>query len=130
MKIQLAATFLVLGAVAVHIREGDDQIQADEDYRDGYTLGLEDAEDYAEEIEELSDDFLWGYVDGVTDGLFPGWNEEQEGAAPEIILPEGVTLNQAYEQCQKEDNIEKGDCAKLVHYCKTAEGDVYAAQEA
>ena len=105
MKIQLAATFLILGAVAVHIREGDEQTQADEDYADGYQLGLEDADSYAEVIEELSDDFLWGYVDGVTDGLFPGWNEDPAlGAKPEITLPDGVTLNQAFEYCSKEEN--------------------------
>ena len=97
MKIQLSTTFLVLGAVAVHIREGDEQIQADIDYEEGYLLGLESADDYAEYVEELSDDFLWGYVDGVTDGLFPDLVEDPAlGAEPEIILPDGVTLNQAF----------------------------------
>ena len=121
MKLQVA-TLLILGAVAVHIRD-ENQTQADLDYEEGYNAGTEAAEEGAEEAEDLSEDFLWGYLDGLTEGLFPGWDYDGSDYAegderPQIELPPGVTLNQAYTFCSKPENLQEQNCASLVNYCR------------
>ena len=79
MKLQSAAT-IVLGAYAIGARE--ESADADERYDDGFKHGVEAAKELAARLGDRSEDYIWGYIDALTEAMIPGW-EDQDGEGGE-----------------------------------------------
>ena len=139
MKLQFAAA-LILGAYAIGVRE--ESADADERYDDGFKHGVEAAKELAARLGDRSEDYIWGYIDALTEAMIPGW-EDQDGeggesyegddyehgdAKPTITLPDGVTLADAYDFCKRTENAKQEGCPDLVNYCKVEVAECTAAQ--
>ena len=130
MKIAFA---LIACAAAINIREEDwEHTAEDDEYELGYAAGVEAAGTVGAE----SEDFYWGFADGVLYTLIPDWetgdeeweDEDYHGEGwkegdeePIIELPDGVTLYDAFMFCSDDANAAtEPACTDLKNYCTAA----------
>ena len=132
MKIAFA---LLACAAAINIRE-DEIAPEDVEYEAGYAAGVEAATGI-----EGSEDYLWGFADGVLFTAIPDWEEDEwededyhgegwkEGdEEPVIELPPDVTLYDAFMFCSDPANAaQEPACTDLLNYCN-AEGNTKCAE--
>ena len=132
MKIAFA---LLACAAAINIRE-DEIAPEDAEYEAGYAAGVEAATGI-----EGSEDYLWGFADGVLFTAIPDWEEDEwededyhgegwkEGdEEPVIELPPDVTLYDAFMFCSDPANAaQEPACTDLLNYCN-AEGNTKCAE--
>ena len=133
MKIAFA---LLACAAAINIR--DDHAAEDADYEAGYAAGAAAAAGITG-----SEDYLWGFADGVLFTAIPDWetgedeweDEDYHGEGwkegdeePVIELPPDVTLYDAFTYCSDPANAAvEPACTDLLNYC-SAEGNTKCAQ--